>query len=174
MGVGSWPAEVERVAAFLRAAGAEARLEELGSSGATAQEAADAIGCTLGQIVKTLVLVCDGAPVVALVPGDRRADTRRIARAVGARHARFARGDEVETVTGFEPGAVAPFPLTRVDRVLIDRSLLEHRTVWCGAGSPLHLAALTPLELQRLAQAETAEVAARERLGEAEAESAPG
>ncbi len=174
MSVRPWPEQVERVAAFLRAAGAEARIEELGASGATAQEAADAIGCTLGQIVKSLVLVCDGDPVVALIPGDRRADTRRIARAVGARHARFARADEVEAATGFEPGAVAPFPLAHVDRVLIDRSLLEHHTVWCGAGSPRHLAALTPLELQRLAQAETSDVASRERLGEAEAESAPG
>ena len=69
---------------------------------------------------------------------------------------------------------MAPFPLARVDRVLMDRSLLEHRTVWCGAGSARHLAALTPLELQRLAQAETTDVASRERLGEAEAESVPG
>ncbi len=165
MAVAPWPEQVERVAAYLRAAGAEARLEELRLSCATAQEAADAIGCTLGQIVKSLVLVCDGIPVVALVPGDRQADTRRIARTVGARHARVARAEEVVSATGFEPGAVSPFPLDRVDRVLLDRSLLRHRTVWCGAGSSRHLAALLPLELQRLAQAEVADVTATERQG---------
>ena len=151
------------MAAYLRAAGAEARLEELHLSCATAQEAADAIGCTLGQIVKSLVLVCDGTPVVALLPGDRQADTRRVARTVGARHARVGRAEEVVSATGFEPGAVSPFPLDHVDRVLLDRSLLRHRTVWCGAGSSRHMAALLPLELQRLAHAEVADVTATER-----------
>jgi prolyl-tRNA editing enzyme YbaK/EbsC (Cys-tRNA(Pro) deacylase) len=70
-----WPEPVERVASFLRQTGAEARLEELRVESATADAAADAIGCTLAQIVKSLVLVCDDQPVVALVPGDRKADT---------------------------------------------------------------------------------------------------
>ena len=154
MPVSEWPEQVERVAAFMRAAGAEGRLEELRGTGATAQDAADAIGCTLGQIVKSLVLVCDGVPVLALVPGDRRVDPRRVARAAGARHARLARPEEVAAATGFEPGAVSPFPHEHVERVLMDRSLLRHVVVWCGAGSARHLAAVTPLELQRLAQAE--------------------
>ena len=155
-----WPEPVERVAVFLRAAGAEARIEQMRGETATAQEAADAVGCTLGQIVKSLVLVCDGATTaVALVPGDRRADTRKIARTLGAGHARVARPDEVLTATGYEPGAVAPFSLVRVQHVLLDRSLLRHRTVWCGAGSTRHLAAVTPAELQRLTRAEIADVA---------------
>ena len=86
----SWPEPVERVAAFLREAGVEARLEEFESGTATADDAARAAGCTLGQIVKSLVLLCDGRPVVALVPGDRRADPDKIARAAGAREARIA------------------------------------------------------------------------------------
>jgi prolyl-tRNA editing enzyme YbaK/EbsC (Cys-tRNA(Pro) deacylase) len=162
MGVAPWPEHVGRVALFMRAAGAEGRIEELRVSCATAQEAADAIGCTLGQIVKSVVLVCDGAPVVVLAPGDRHVDSRRVARAVGVRHARVARPEEVAAATGFEPGAVSPFPLERVDRVLIERSLLRHRVVWCGAGSTRHLAALAPLELQRLARAEMEDVVARE------------
>jgi prolyl-tRNA editing enzyme YbaK/EbsC (Cys-tRNA(Pro) deacylase) len=149
-----WPDPVERVAAFLRGAGAEARLEELSDGTPTAETAADAIGCTLGQIVKSLVLVCDGVPVVALVPGDRKGDTAKVARAVGARHARIARPDEVVAATGFEPGAVAPFPPARVQRVLLERTLLRHRRVWCGAGSQRHMVALGPTELQRLTRAE--------------------
>ena len=65
-----WPEPVERVASFLRAAGAEARVEELGVETSTAEAAADAVGCTLAQIVKSLVFMCDRAPVVALVPGE--------------------------------------------------------------------------------------------------------
>ena len=150
----TWPEPVERVAAYLREAGAEARLEELQSGTATAEEAAKAAGCTLEQIVKTIVLDCDGRSVVALVPGDRRADLEKIGRAVGADKARIARPEEVEQATGFAPGAVAPFPLPNVDRVLIDQSLLTHDVVWVGAGSDTHLAALQPGVLVRLARAQ--------------------
>jgi prolyl-tRNA editing enzyme YbaK/EbsC (Cys-tRNA(Pro) deacylase) len=156
--VAPWPDGVERVAAYMRDAGAEGRIEQLRLPGGTAQEAADAIGCTLGQIVKSLVLVCDGAPVVVLAPGDRRVDPRRAARAAGARRARIARPDEAVAATGFEPGAVSPFPLERVALVLLDRALLRHDVVWCGAGSSRHLAALSPLELRRLARATVADV----------------
>lgn len=146
----AWPAEVERVAAFLRETGAEARLEELPVGTPTAQEAADAVGCTLGQVVKSLVLVCDGALAVALVPGDRRADTGKIARLLDARRVAAATPDEVASATGFRPGAVAPFPLERVPVVLVERTLLRHRTVWADGGSDRHLVALSPPELVRL------------------------
>lgn len=150
----TWPEPVERVAVYLREAGAEARLEELESGTATAEEAAKAAGCSLEQIVKSLVLVCDGKPVVVLVPGDRRVDLDKVARAVGAQKARIARAAEVEEATGFAPGAVAPFPLPDVERVLIDQTLLSHDVVWVGAGSETHLAALHPGVLVRLARAQ--------------------
>lgn len=150
----SWPEPVERVAAYLRTAGAEARLEELESGTATAEDAARAAGCPIGQIVKSIVVLCDGRPVVALVPGDRRADLAKIAHATGAVEARIARGSEVEEATGFAPGSVAPFPLPNVDRVLIDQNLLAHDTVWVGAGSARHLAAMNPSVLVRLARAQ--------------------
>jgi Cys-tRNA(Pro) deacylase len=145
-----WPEPVERVAAFLRDTGAEARLEEYASDAATAEAAADAIGCTLGQIVKSLVFVSDGAPLVALVPGDRRADTAKVARLVEARRVAVAKPPEVVEATGFEPGGVAPFPLERVPVVLVERTLLRHPTVWAGAGSERHMVALSPGELVRL------------------------
>ena len=150
----SWPEPVERVAAFLREAGAEARLEEFESGTPTAKAAAESAGCSLDQIVKSIVVVCDGRPLVVLVPGDRRADLSKIASAAGATSARIARPDEVEAATGFEPGAVAPFPLPRVERVLVDRTLLAHDLVWIGAGSPSHLAMIRPAELLRLTRAE--------------------
>jgi prolyl-tRNA editing enzyme YbaK/EbsC (Cys-tRNA(Pro) deacylase) len=149
----TWPEPVERVAAFLRTAGAEARIEELDDGAATAEEAARAAGASLEQIVKSLVFVCDGKPVLALVPGNRRADTAKIAAAAGVETARIARPDEVLEATGFAPGGVAPFPLPGVERVLIDQSLLSHAVVWVGAGSATHLAALAPADLVRLARA---------------------
>ena len=55
----AWPEPVERVAAFLREAGAEARIEQFEDEAASAKAAAEAVGCTLDQIVKSIVLVCD-------------------------------------------------------------------------------------------------------------------
>jgi Cys-tRNA(Pro) deacylase len=148
-----WPEPVERVSAFLRDAGAEARLEEFESGTPTARDAAKAAGCELEQIVKSLVFVCDGRNVLALVPGDRRADAAKIARAAGASTAQVAGPDQVESATGFSAGGVAPFPLRHVERVLVDPTLLAHEVVWVGAGTSRHMAALAPAELVRLARA---------------------
>ena len=156
--VAAWPEPVQRVSSYLRDAGAEARIEEFASGTPTAQAAADAVGCRLDQIVKSLVLVCDGRSIVALVPGDRRGDPDKVARAVGAKDARIAKPEEVTRATGFEPGGVAPFPLAAVHRVLIERTLLRHPLVWVGAGSSRHMAGLAPAELARLARAKPADV----------------
>jgi Cys-tRNA(Pro)/Cys-tRNA(Cys) deacylase len=149
-----WPEAVERVAAFLRAGGVEAKIEEFDAGTPTAEEAARAVGCNLSQIVKSLVLDCDGRPLVVLVPGDRRADPRKVARAAGCRAAKVAGPELVRSATGFAPGAVAPFPLPRIDRVLIDRQVLAQERVWVGAGSPRHMATLASADLVRLARAE--------------------
>ena len=148
-----WPEPVERVSAVLKDAGVDARIEEFTGGTPTAKDAAAAAGCELAQIVKSLVFVCDGAYVLALVPGDRRADEKAIAAAVGATEIRIARPDEVVHATGFEPGAVAPFPQRAVTQTLIDPDFLRHAVVWIGAGSPAHMAALPPSDLQRLARA---------------------
>jgi Cys-tRNA(Pro) deacylase len=148
-----WPEPVERVAAFLRETATEARLEEFPQGTPTAEEAAKAVGCELGEIVKSLVFDCDGRFVLALVPGDRRADARKVAEAVGASGARVAGAEQVEAATGFAPGGVAPFPTRRVAAVLIERTLLAHERVWIGAGSERHMAGLAPADLVRLARA---------------------
>jgi prolyl-tRNA editing enzyme YbaK/EbsC (Cys-tRNA(Pro) deacylase) len=150
-----WPESVERVASYLRLAHTDARLEEFPQGTPTAREAADAVGCRLEQIVKSLVFVVGDSAVVALVPGDRRVNPDRIG--VGAR---VADADEVRAWTDFEPGAVAPFPLPRIRRVLMDRSLLGNAVVWIGAGSPRHMAAIGPTELMRLARAQPGDIAA--------------
>jgi Cys-tRNA(Pro) deacylase len=150
----AWPEAVERVAAHLREGGVEAKIEEFHAGTPTAEAAAHAVGSKLDQIVKSLVFDCDGKSVVVLVPGNRRADKRKIARATGARRAKVVGPDEVLRVTGFTAGAVAPFPLPNVDRVLVDRQILVHDRVWIGAGSPRHMATLAPADLVRLSKGE--------------------
>lgn len=147
------PEPVQRVADFLRTARAEARLEEFPEEIPTVRDVAKALGVESGQIVKTLVFVCDGSPVVVLVPGDRRADGAKVARAVGAASARVATRDEVLAATGFPPGAVAPFPLPKIGTILLEQTLLAEDQVWVGAGSERHLARLPAAELLRLSRA---------------------
>jgi prolyl-tRNA editing enzyme YbaK/EbsC (Cys-tRNA(Pro) deacylase) len=158
--VGAWPEPVERVSSFLRESGVEARIQEFRDGTASAQDAANAVGCELGQIVKSLVFLCDDRAVVALVPGDRRGDPEKIARAVEAGSVRVAKAPEVERATGFAPGAVAPFPLPNVDTVLMDRTLYHHDVVWAGAGSHKHVLGITPIELGRLARVQPMDVVA--------------
>jgi len=156
-----WPEPVERVSAFLRGAAVDARIEEFAEGTPTAREAARAVGCELGQIVKSLVLVCDGAYVLALVPGDRRADEDAVRATVEAREVRVAKPDEVLHATGFEPGGVAPFPQRAITQTLMDRSFFGHDEVWIGAGTSSHMASLRPSELLRLSGARAVDLSAR-------------
>jgi prolyl-tRNA editing enzyme YbaK/EbsC (Cys-tRNA(Pro) deacylase) len=158
--VGTFPEPVERVSAFLRDTGAEARIQQFPDGTHTAQDAADAVGCELAQIVKSLVFVCGNRPVVVLVPGDRRGDPEKVARAVDAAEARVAKPQEVEEATGFAPGAVPPFPLPDIGVVLMDVTLFRHPLVWAGAGSPTHVLGMAPSELARLARARPLDVSA--------------
>jgi prolyl-tRNA editing enzyme YbaK/EbsC (Cys-tRNA(Pro) deacylase) len=68
-----WPEDVERVAAFLREGGVEARIEEFGAGTLTAEDAARAVGSKLAQIVKSLVFDADGRPLVVMISRDRTA-----------------------------------------------------------------------------------------------------
>jgi prolyl-tRNA editing enzyme YbaK/EbsC (Cys-tRNA(Pro) deacylase) len=153
-----WPEPVARVADFLQRAGVDARVEQFPEGTPTAGAAAKAVGSSRAQIVKSLVFVADGRPILALVPGDRRADENKVAAAAGARYARVARPDEVLAATGFEPGGVAPFPAPGISQVLIASELLVHERVWIGAGSEFHMAGLSPVDLARLTRASAAEL----------------
>jgi Cys-tRNA(Pro) deacylase len=153
-----WPEPVGRVAEVLKRAGIDARVEEFPEGTPTAGAAAKAVGASRAQIVKSLVFVCDGRPTLVLVPGDRRADESKVARAAGTRHARVARPDEVQAATGFDPGGVAPFPAPGVSQVLMAAELLAHERVWVGAGSECHMAGLSPLDLVQLTKARTADL----------------
>jgi prolyl-tRNA editing enzyme YbaK/EbsC (Cys-tRNA(Pro) deacylase) len=151
---GELPEAVARVARYLVNARAEARLQEFRAGTPTAEDAATAIGCEPDQIVKSLLFLCDGAPVLVLVPGSRRADPAKVARAAGAEAAKIASPRVVREATGFDVGGVAPFPLpATIKDVLADRSLLAWDVVWAGAGSDRHMAGLAPAELLRLTRA---------------------
>jgi Cys-tRNA(Pro) deacylase len=102
----------------------------------TAVDAARAVGCEVGQIVKSLVFIADDRPVVALVSGANRVDLAKLAAAAGAGTARRADGDEARATTGFAIGGVPPFGHAANTTVLVDRDLTIHEAVWAAAGLP--------------------------------------
>ena len=148
----SLPEPAQRVARYLAEARAEARLQEFKQGTPTAADAAEAVGCELDQIVKSLVFLCDERPVLVLVPGSYRADPAKVAEAVEAASARIATPAQVKRISGFEVGGVAPFPAVQCE-VLIERMLLSWTLVWVGAGTDRHMAGLAPTELLRLTKA---------------------
>ncbi len=101
----------------------------LSDSARTAREAAVAVGCEVGQIVKSLVFVRDEAPVMVLCAGDRRVDAKRLGLIpASAEHAR--------ATTGFAIGGIPPLGHDSELETLVDASLRRFDTVWCAAGTP--------------------------------------
>ena len=127
----------ERVRTFLETHGLAEQIVEFERSTRTAAEAAEAMGCELGQIVKTLVVVVDGrTPVAALVAGDRKGDMRVIAAELGGERAKMADADTVRSATGYAIGGVSPFALPEALPVLFDDSLMRYEVVYPAAGTP--------------------------------------
>jgi prolyl-tRNA editing enzyme YbaK/EbsC (Cys-tRNA(Pro) deacylase) len=152
---------VARVVAAAAAAGLAIEVRRFPAGTRTAQEAARAVGCEVGQIVKSLVFVADGKPVLALVSGANQLVTDRLAEELGlGGEVRRATGDEVRATTGFAIGGVPP--LGHADRleVIIDPSLLDHEVVWAAAGLPDAVFAVDPVALQRATGARSLPVTA--------------
>jgi prolyl-tRNA editing enzyme YbaK/EbsC (Cys-tRNA(Pro) deacylase) len=126
---------VRRVADALRAAGIEAEIMELSDSTRTAEEAATAIGTSVPRIVKSLVFLADGDPILALVSGSNRLDVDRLGAALGRAISR-ADAATVRAATGFAIGGVPPLGHATSLDVLIDRDLLQYDEVWAAAGTP--------------------------------------
>jgi Cys-tRNA(Pro) deacylase len=132
------PLSPDDVQAALDAKGAGIRVQTFETSTATAQEAADSIGTTLGSIVKSLCFVVDGEPVVVLGAGDQRIDTRKLAalRGVGRKKAKMATAEQSVEYTGYAPGGVPPVGHRVEMPVYIDETLSRFETVYAAAGAP--------------------------------------
>jgi prolyl-tRNA editing enzyme YbaK/EbsC (Cys-tRNA(Pro) deacylase) len=158
---------IDRVREYFRSNALDIEIHELPDSTRTAQLAADAVGCELGQIVKSLVFVLDERDtVLALVAGDRRADPFKIARALRASTVRIANANEVRARTGFAIGGVAPIAHTsdEIKMKLFDESLLRFETVWAAAGTPHSVFPISRATLLQLTGAQVAEITSNETM----------
>jgi len=151
---------VSRVIAAAADRGLAIDVAEFPQGTKTAVDAAAAIGCEPAAIVKSLVFLVDGEPVVALVPGDRRLDPTKLAAAAGGSAAERASLDLVREVTGFVAGGTPPFGHTRPLRAFADPGLRIHDPVWAAAGTPTSVFPLPPAVLAAAASAVWADIAA--------------
>ena len=126
----------ERVQTALKAACLDTSIIQLQKSARTARLAADALDTALGSIVKSLLFLADGKPVLVLVAGDRRADPTRLKRLLGARRVMIADAERVRRETGFSIGGVPPIGHRQPLPTWIDTSLARFETVYAAAGHP--------------------------------------
>ncbi|HEY8424618.1 MAG TPA: YbaK/EbsC family protein [Limnochordales bacterium] len=149
------PPPVQRVVDALRAQGVDFELRRFAVSTRTAREAAAAVGCEVGRIVKSLVFVVGDEPVVVLTSGAHRVDLGRLEAVLGA-PARSASPEEAEAATGFPVGAIPPVGHVRPLRVVMDEALLAYPRVWAAAGTTQAVFGADPRELQRATGARVA------------------
>ena len=151
-------ANIARVRARAAQQGIAIAVTRFPASTHTAQDAAREIGCSVAEIVKSLVFLADGAPVVVLCSGADRVDETKLRAALGATGVRRATADEAKFATGYAIGGVPPFAHAVDLRVVVDDGLLAFATVWAAAGLPDAVFPIAPAALVRLSNAIEADV----------------
>jgi prolyl-tRNA editing enzyme YbaK/EbsC (Cys-tRNA(Pro) deacylase) len=156
--LGRMSAAVERFLEAARVLGHEVEIRRFPQGTRTAVDAARAIGCEVGQIVKSLVFVAGDRPVLALTSGANRVDTSKLARLAGAAEARRASPEEVRRATGFAIGGTPPFGHPAPLQAFADRDLLAYGEIWAAAGTPDAVFRTTPEELLAASRASVADL----------------
>ena len=139
------PDGVWKVREYVKGLGIEAEFRDFQTSTKNSVLAAQALGCTVAEIAKSVVFVGEKAYVVVL-SGDRRVDSSLLARLVGG-EARLATPEEVKVQTGYPVGGVPPFPHGDNVRVLVDSSLTRFDRVWVASGAPNSVLMLRTMDI---------------------------
>ena len=147
----------ERLKTFMQVNGIKGAFLSFQESCHSAAEAASAAGVTPQDIVKSICMLdANDDLVVAIVRGDDRASTSRVAKGLGIERPRIADGDTVLDNTGYPCGGTPAFGYSA--KFLVDPRVLERKEVYAGGGSDRSLVRLSPQELQKANQAEVVRV----------------
>jgi prolyl-tRNA editing enzyme YbaK/EbsC (Cys-tRNA(Pro) deacylase) len=149
-------AERVRIAAAER--GLDIEIRRFPDGTRTAADAAAAIGCALGQIVKSLIFAVDGEVVLAYVSGANQLDEKKLAVAADGQSCQRVDADRVREATGFPIGGVPPFGHATKLRVFVDPDLLQYDEVWAAAGTPHDVFGIAPARLVEASGAVTVEL----------------
>ncbi|MEX1161977.1 MAG: YbaK/EbsC family protein [Nitriliruptor sp.] len=167
MTAGPTASGAERFLARARAAGLSPEVREFPAGTRTAADAAEAIGCDLAAIVKSLVFIASGSgrerpaddrPVLVLTSGANRVSESALAEVLGAASVRKADAAEVRDATGYAIGGTPPFGHATDLEVVCDADLTRLDEVWAAAGTPTTVFALTPDALLEVTGARVADV----------------
>ncbi len=139
----------KKVADAARQLNLDLQIIEFPQTTRSAQEAANAIGCSVAQIVKSLCFVVGEQPIMVLVSGANQLDERKLAQLHNIRRKQVRRvnADMVKAITGFSIGGVSPFGHASSLPVFVDEDLLQFDVVWAAAGTPFAVFAIAPDEL---------------------------
>ncbi len=138
----------QRVAAGAQALGLEIEIRQMSQSTRTAEEAAAACGCAVGQIVKSLVFrgKTSGKPYLLLVSGANRVNEKAVATVIGEALVR-PDAQYVRDVTGYAIGGIPPLAHREALVTYIDADLLGHEHVWAAAGTPESVFRVVPQDM---------------------------
>lgn len=121
--------------------------------------AAAAVGCTVAEIAKSILMLVGNRPVLVVASGDVRVKSGLLKKATGwSGQVRLPAPDEVARFTGYAPGAVSPFLLPKALPVLCDRSLQRFPLIYPAGGDDRSSVGISPEHLQRLCGGRLVEV----------------
>lgn len=155
---GSLPASAQRVQEALAERGFPYTVTEMPDSTRTAEDAARACGCAVGQIAKSIVFKsAAGEPVLVVTSGSNRVDTKKVAAVLGEKPGK-ADAEFVRASTGYAIGGVPPLGHAGKVTVLIDEDLMQYDEIWAAAGTPKCVFRLTPGDLERMTDGRRADI----------------
>lgn len=128
------------------------------SSTHTSELAAQTLGVTPAQIAKTLVFLADDQPLLVVTCGDKKINTKKLTKIVGAKKVRFADAQTVSESTGFPPGGVSPIGLANEIPIYLDQSLWDYSIVYAAAGTANSALPVNPDRLCEITGAQVVDV----------------
>lgn len=144
------PCPVERVRSFLRSEGFPDEVMTSEETIFTVDDAARVVGAPSEQILKSLVLLVDGNPVLALMSGVNQVDTKKVRILAEAKKVRMADPGFVFDWSGFQVGGVPPVGYPESVPAYLDEDLFLFPVVWAAAGSDHAFFPVSPKDLKRL------------------------
>ena len=124
----------------------------LESTARTAKDAANALNCEIGAIVKSLLFKTENSFMLCLVAGDKKASLNKIKKILDIKDAKMASADEVKKVTGFTIGGVSPIGHSNKINTYIDKSLERFPTLFAAAGHPNCVFKISYSNLQKITE----------------------
>ena len=143
---------VKKVVKILNDFDSNLKVEVLNSSARTASDAAAALNCEVGAIVKSLLLRADESFILCLVSGDKRCSLNKIKKMINKKDVSMANADQVKSQTGFSIGGVSPVAHLEKIKILIDSSLSRYENVYAAAGHPNSIFKITYKQLVKLTE----------------------